>query len=444
MANSPVSMQSESDASVARSLTWRYAIALALVACLSTAAWLSLHLVVTEQTSTADRLLQQVSQRLCDCVRSGDTVARLGGDEFVVMLEDLCNNAADAALQAEMIGRKILTAVGEPYPIDARNCRATASIGVALFTDRSESTDDLLRRADLSMYQAKASGRNTLRFFDPLVQAAVQAKVELEVALRAAIEQQQFCLFYQPQVARDGQLAGAEALVRWLHPERGMVSPADFIPLAEQTGLILPLGRWVLHTACTQLALWASDDDLGNLMVAVNVSALQFRQPEFVDQVIATLQSSGANPQRLKLELTESLLVDDVEDVIAKMTTLKAIGVGFSLDDFGTGYSSLAYLSRLPLDQLKIDQSFVRVIETSDNAVAICAATIGLAHNLGLKVVAEGVETRAQQYFLGTVHQCDLMQGYLFGRPVPLAEFESLAACAPKPAARHRPLVSKA
>jgi diguanylate cyclase (GGDEF)-like protein/PAS domain S-box-containing protein len=373
-----------------------------------------------------DQLLQQVATRLVDCVRSCDTVARLGGDEFVVMLEDLSDQASEAASEAEMIGSKVLTSLQVPYTVADHTCRATASIGVALFTDKRESIDDLLKRADMSMYQAKASGRNTLRFFDPQVQASVLAKANLEVALRVAIERQEFCLFYQAQVTANGEVAGAEALVRWLDPVKGMVSPADFIPLAEQSGLILPLGAWVLETACAQLAMWGKTAAMSHLLLAVNVSVVQFRHPEFVNQVVAILTRTGANPKRLKLELTESLLVEDVENVIAKMSTLKAIGVGFSLDDFGTGYSSLAYLSRLPLDQLKIDQGFVKEIETSDTAVVICAATINLAHSLRLKVVAEGVETQAQLYFLSTVHRCDFLQGYLFSRPLPVAEFEKL------------------
>lgn len=375
-----------------------------------------------------DLLLQQVALRLSNCVRSADTVARLGGDEFVVMLEDLGQTSDEAVSQVNVIGNKILHALSEAYQVGSSSCHTSASIGVALFTDGRESVDDLLKRADLSMYQAKAGGRNTLRFFDPQVQAAVQAKAALEIELREAIEQKQLCLYYQAQVNGAAQVVGAEVLVRWQHPLRGMVSPAEFIPLAEQTGLILPLGAWVLETACEQLNRWCQAPQMAEFTLAVNVSARQFHQKDFVQQVLATLERSGANPERLKLELTESLLVDDVQDIVSKMTALKARGVCFSLDDFGTGYSSLAYLSRLPLDQLKIDQGFVRDIETSDNAVAICSATISLAHSLGLKVVAEGVETQAQREFLSQQHQCDYLQGYLFSRPVPLAQFEALVA----------------
>jgi diguanylate cyclase (GGDEF)-like protein/PAS domain S-box-containing protein len=378
--------------------------------------------------NAGDLLLQQVAQRLSIGVRSADTVARLGGDEFVVMLEDLGQTSDEAVQLVDAIGHKILAALRDAYMIGGTACHSSASIGVALFTDARESVDDLLKRADLSMYQAKAGGRDTLRFFDPQVQAAVQAKAALEIELRQAVEQQQLCLYYQAQVDGQGYLVGAEVLVRWLHPLKGMVSPAEFIPLAEQTGLILPLGAWVLETACNQLAVWQNSPFTADLTLAVNVSVRQFRQVDFVHQVLSILSATRANPQRLKLELTESLLVDDVQDIIGKMTALKAMGVSFSLDDFGTGYSSLAYLSRLPLDQLKIDQGFVRDIESSENAVAICSATIGLAHSLRLKVVAEGVETEAQRYFLSNVHHCDYMQGYLFSRPIPLAEFEKLAA----------------
>jgi diguanylate cyclase (GGDEF)-like protein/PAS domain S-box-containing protein len=373
-----------------------------------------------------DELLQQVAQRLTACVRDEDTVARLGGDEFVIMLEALGADTAEAAAHAEQVSHKILAVLRDPYAIDIHSCRCTASIGVAFFTAEQEDVDDLLKRADLSMYQAKANGRNTLRFFDPLVQMQLLAKAQLEAQLRVALEQNQLRLFYQAQVTATGLLAGAEALVRWQHPERGLVPPAEFIPLAEQTGLIVPIGAWVLETACQQLAAWDTPGSTQALTLSVNVSAVQFRRPDFVDQVVAAISQTGVNPARLKLELTESLMVDDVEDVIAKMTSLKTLGVGFSMDDFGTGYSSLAYLSRLPLDQLKIDQGFVRDIESSDTAAVICAATISLAHSLKLKVVAEGVETLAQQYFLSTVHQCDFLQGYLFCKPLPLAEFEIL------------------
>jgi diguanylate cyclase (GGDEF)-like protein len=370
-----------------------------------------------------DILLHQVAQRLVTGVRACDTVARLGGDEFVVMLDDLSENAQDAAAQTETVGEKILAALNQTYLISAREHHSTASIGITLFREHTESVDELMKRADTAMYQAKAAGRNTLRFFDHDMQVAVTTRAALEVDLRRAIKEQQFLIYYQAQLDSRGRVLGAEALLRWPHPERGLVSPAEFIPLAEDTGLILPLGQWVLKTACERLALWASRPELADLSLAVNVSARQFHHRDFVEQVLAALARSGANPQRLKLELTESLLVHDMDDIIVKMTALKAKGVGFSLDDFGTGYSSLSYLKRLPLDQLKIDQSFVRDILTDTDDAAIARMIIVLGESLGLTVIAEGVESDAQRDFLAT-HGCRAYQGYLFCRPLPVEGFE--------------------
>ena len=370
-----------------------------------------------------DILLHQVAQRLVTGVRACDTVARLGGDEFVVMLDDLSENAQDAAAQTETVGEKILAALNQTYLITAREHHSTASIGITLFRDHSERVDELMKRADTAMYQAKAAGRNTLRFFDHDMQVAVTTRAALEVDLRRAIKEQQFLIYYQAQLDSRGRVLGAEALLRWPHPERGLVSPAEFIPLAEDTGLILPLGQWVLKTACERLALWASRPELADLSLAVNVSARQFHHRDFVEQVLAALARSGANPQRLKLELTESLLVHDMDDIIVKMTALKEKGVGFSLDDFGTGYSSLSYLKRLPLDQLKIDQSFVRDILTDPDDAAIARMIIVLGESLGLTVIAEGVESEAQRDFLAT-QGCQVYQGYLFSRPLPVTGFE--------------------
>lgn len=377
-----------------------------------------------------DLLLEQVAQRLSTCIREGDTVARLGGDEFVVMLEDLSENAPDAATQAETVGEKILTTLNQTYILNGHEHRSTPSIGITLFGEQHEDIDQPLKRADLAMYQAKAAGRNTLRFFDPQMQAVVTVRAALEASLRDAVVKKHFILHYQAQVTGQAtgpsQLMGAEVLVRWLDPLRGLVSPAEFIPLAEETGLILPLGAWVLETACTQLALWAVQPAMAELTVAVNVSARQFHQVDFVDQVLAIIERTGANPRRLKLELTEGLLVTNVEDIIVKMTALKGVGVGFSLDDFGTGFSSLSYLKRLPLDQLKIDQGFVRDILVDANDAAIAKMVIVLANSLGLAVIAEGVETGAQREFLAD-QGCCAYQGYLFGRPLPLADFEAFA-----------------
>ena len=368
-----------------------------------------------------DILLQQVAQRLATCVREGDTVARLGGDEFVVMLEDLSDNPLEAATQTETVGEKILATLNQTYRLAGHEHHSTPSIGVTLFSAHQSSVEELLKRADLAMYQAKAAGRNALRFFDPEMQAVVSARASLEADLRQGMAKGQFLLYYQAQVVGEGRLTGAEALLRWQHPSRGLVSPAEFIPLAEESGLILPLGHWVLETACAQLVAWADQPETARLKLAVNVSARQFRHPDFVDQVLAILDSSGADPQRLKLELTESLLLDDIEDIIDKMTTLKAQGVGFSLDDFGTGYSSLSYLKRLPLDQLKIDQSFVRDVFTDINDAAIAQAIIALSQTMGLSVIAEGVETEEQRDFLSRLG-CQAYQGYLFGRPGPVED----------------------
>ena len=311
------------------------------------------------------------------------------------------------------------------YTLAGSDYHSTASIGVTLLGDHQESIDEPLKRADLAMYQAKAAGRNTLRFFDPQMQAVVSARAALENDLRVAVGIGQFILYYQAQVSHEHQIIGVEALVRWQHPLRGMVPPAEFIALAEDSGLILPLGLWVLRKACKQLVDWACSPNMERLTIAVNVSPRQFHQEDFAEQVLTVIKETGANPHRLKLELTESLLVDDIEGVIAKMTALKKLGVGFSLDDFGTGYSSLAYLKRLPLDQLKIDQGFVRDILTDSNDAAIAKMVIVLAESLGLVVIAEGVETEAQRDFLAS-QGCHAYQGYLFSKPVPVAEFEVL------------------
>jgi diguanylate cyclase (GGDEF)-like protein/PAS domain S-box-containing protein len=372
-----------------------------------------------------DLLLVRVAERLVGCMREGDTVARFGGDEFVVMLEGLSEHQDEAATQTRDVGEKILATLNQPYHLAGLMHHSTSSIGATLFAGHDESIDELLKQADLAMYQAKAAGRNVLRFFDQGMQAVVNARAAMEADLRQGVRRGEFILHYQVQVDRDGRLTGAEALVRWQHPQIGLVPPGEFIPLAEDTGLILPLGHWVLETACAQLLAWADQPRLAHLTLAVNLSARQFRHPDFVQQVLAVIEQTGVDPNKLKLEITESLLLHDVEDVIAKMVALQAHGVGFSLDDFGTGYSSLSYLKRLPLDQLKIDQSFVRDVLADPNDAAIARTIVALAKSLGLSVIAEGVETEAQRDFLAS-EGCHAYQGYLFGRPGPAADVEQL------------------
>jgi diguanylate cyclase (GGDEF)-like protein/PAS domain S-box-containing protein len=372
-----------------------------------------------------DLLLQQVATRLTSCVREGDTVARLGGDEFVVLLEQLSVHKEEAVMQSELVGEKVLSSLNKPYKFDKFEHTSTASIGITLFVDDPTSTDDILKRADLAMYQAKAAGRNTLRFFDPEMQAVVAMRAALEIGLRDALLHEQLLLYYQAQVDAKGQITGAEVLLRWQSPDQGLILPAGFIAFAEESGLIVPMGQWVLRTACAQLACWAANVELAHLSISVNVSVRQLKSANFVPEVLAVIEQSGIDPTRLKLELTESLILDNVEQVILKMTQLKDLGVRFSLDDFGTGYSSLSYLKRLPLYQLKIDQSFVCDILTDPNDAAIAQMVIALATALDLAVIAEGVETQEQRDFLAS-QGCHAYQGYLYGHPLPIAEFENL------------------
>jgi EAL domain-containing protein (putative c-di-GMP-specific phosphodiesterase class I) len=356
-------------------------------------------------------------------VRNCDTVARLGGDEFVVMLEDLSEHSFEAASQAEVIGNKILVSLNQSYLLAGHDHHSTPSIGVTLFQGTEQSVDDILKQADIAMYQAKASGRNALRFFDPEMQASIAVRVELENDLRLALKNNQFKLYYHPQVHIKGQIIGAEVLTRWDHPWRGLIPPADFIPLAEETGLIFAIGQWVLETVCSQLKKWENNINARHLQLAVNVSAKQFHQADFVEKIRTALSGSGINPNRLKLELTESLVLDDIDDAICKMKSLRELGVRFSMDDFGTGYSSLSSLKKLPIDQLKIDQSFVRDIAVDPDDAIIVQTIIAMAKHMGMEVIAEGVETELQRDFLEK-HGCLACQGYLFGKPMPLEEFE--------------------
>lgn len=379
----------------------------------------------TKGHDIGDLILIEVARRLQSCMREGDTVSRLSGDEFVVMLQDIGTEAEHVATQAEEVGKKILAAIDQPYLIRDEEYHSTASIGVNLFADHATTPDTLLKTADIAMYQAKSSGRNAIRFFDSEMQTILEARASMEADLRYALDKRQFRLYYQAQVDNTGHILGAEALIRWLHPTRGMVPPDQFIPIAEESPQILDIGQWVLETACQQLALWSKDGQKSNLALSVNVSPRQFKSGDFVDRVAVVLREYRVNPSLLKLELTESMVLHDVTDIATKMHAVKKMGVGLSMDDFGTGYSSLSHLKQLPLDQLKIDRSFVRDIVTDPNDAVMVKTIIDMAHNFRLNAIAEGVETEAQLEFL-KCHGCSAYQGYLFSRPVPLEEFEAL------------------
>ncbi len=383
---------------------------------------------------TGDELLVQVARRIQLAAREGDTICRFSGDSFVVVAEELGSERTHAVAGALELAERIRHAIEAPIGLTGQSLVCTASIGLSMFQGCSESAELLLRQAELAMYKSKQAGRNTVRLFADAMQAEVEARSRLEAELREAVKQRQFVLHYQPQVDADGRLIGAEALVRWQHPQRGLVGPCEFIPLAEEAGLIEPIGRWVLEQACQRLALWSMSDALRNLTLSVNLSTRQFRAPGFVDEVLAEVARCGIRPERLKLEITESLAIDDFEHSIEKLRALRHAGILLSIDDFGTGNSSLTYLTRLPLNQLKIDKSFVDELPASSSAAMVAQAIIAMGFGLGLNVIAEGVETREQREFLAA-HGCHAYQGYLFGRPVPLEEFERDAGGAPESSA---------
>lgn len=370
-----------------------------------------------------DQLLQIVAQRLNLCVRRGDTVARLGGDEFVLILESLNKLAIEAATQVENIGEQIKNSLNQTYHLGVHEYNCTSSIGVTLFVNDETRIEELMKQADIAMYQAKKAGRNNVCFYDQQMQENISYRVLLEKELNKAITRQQLLLYYQVQVDRHLHPIGAEALVRWQHPTRGIVNPGEFIPLAEESGMILPLGHWVLASACQQLANWSNRPETSKLTISVNISAKQFHLPTFVDEVLTLVAHFGIDPSRLKLEITESMLLEKVDEIIIKMNLLKSHGINFSLDDFGTGYSSLQYLKKLPLDQLKIDQSFVRDIVSDTNDQAIVRTIIDMAKNMNVDIISEGVETEEQCQLLNS-NGCKSFQGFLFGRPVPIDQFE--------------------
>ena len=388
----------------------------------------------TRGHDAGDKLLIETAERTRSSMRESDTVARMGGDEFVVMLEDLSRRAEEAALYTRQVAEKLRLVLAKPYAIDGVQYHCSASIGLVLFNGQDESVDSLLRQADLAMYKAKESGRNTVRFFDPGMQTALDERTTLEYDLRSALARGQLSLHYQAQVDAAGRVVGAEALLRWQHPEHGMVAPDRFIKLAEESGLIVPIGLWVMASACRQIAAWSQHPGMDQLHVAVNVSAREFRSEQFVDQVHQVLTETGADPSRLRIELTESMILDDVDATLEKMQILQAVGIEFALDDFGTGYSSLSYLTRLPLHTLKIDRSFVRNLPMVQSDAIIAQTIINMAKNLEIEVLAEGVENTEQRAFLAA-HGCPLYQGYLFCRPLPLADFEHYCATSSNPSA---------
>jgi len=380
----------------------------------------------TQGHADGDLLLVEVAKRITACVREIDTVSRQGGDEFVVLVERLGEGLEEASRTVAKIAETIRLTLAEPYQINNAHIHSSSSIGISLFCGHDQDVDELIKRADMAMYQAKDGGRNRTRFFDPQMQELVEVRATLESDLHNALATDQFELHYQLQVNHENKPIGAKALIRWVHPQRGMISPAHFIPVAEESALILNIGDWVLDEACRQIAVWSTNAKMCDLVLAVNISAQQFKQAHFVDQVIAAIHKHGIDSSRLKLELTESVALDDITDVIAKKNLLRQkVGVTLSLDDFGTGFSSLSYLKRLPLDQIKIDQSFVRDITTDKSDAVMVKTIIDMAQNFSLNVIAEGVETEAQLAFLKH-HECKAYQGYLFSKPLPIEQFDAL------------------
>ena len=379
----------------------------------------------TKGHHVGDELLKQVALRMQETLRSCDTLGRIGGDEFIVLLEDLSSNKDDADLEAEYFAKRIKNLINQPYLLFGYEHTCSPSIGVVLFMGSEQSKEVLLKQADIAMYQSKKRGRNRISFYDPTMQEGLEQKMTMEHELRIAITKKQLVLFYQPQVNLAGEMVGVEALVRWNHPQKGLIPPNTFIPLAEETGLIVSLGNWVLQTACEQLVTWLKLYPQRLLHMSINVSVKQFQEPHFYDAIEGVILKTGIRAHSVKLELTESLIVENVLETITKIQSLRSLGMNFSLDDFGTGYSSLSYLKRLPLDELKIDQSFVHDVIVDNNDAMIVKTIIEMAHNFDLDVIAEGVEDEEQFKFLHN-NGCALFQGYLFGKPMPAAEIERL------------------
>jgi diguanylate cyclase (GGDEF)-like protein len=375
-----------------------------------------------------DMLLKEVANRLKRSVRKVDTVARIGGDEFAIFVENLGQSEEDALRNISRVSEKILTTLAQEYNLGSQDYLSSASIGVNLFYGNDKSVDELINHADMAMYKAKSLGRNRVRFFDIQLQKSVENRAAIETDVRLAIANNQLKLYYQIQMNSDNRPIGAEALIRWIHPERGLIPPSDFIPIAEESALICDLGVWVLNAACKQLAIWKLHEKTSDLILAVNISAVQFKEPDFVEMVKLQIDKHHVNPLNLKLELTESVALESLDLVVAKMSRLKEIGISLSLDDFGTGYSSLSYLKQLPFDQIKIDQQFIANIATDSSDAVMIKTIIGLANNFKMSVIAEGVETDQQLAFLKQ-YGCNLYQGYFFSKPIPVKEFEALIGC---------------
>lgn len=377
----------------------------------------------SEGYSAGDELLIQVAQRLQSTLTEGNTLARVGGDEFIIILESLNKDPNVAARDAKNQADDLRRMLNEPFIIDQQPFFCSPSIGIVLFKGMQIQAEDLLKHADTAMHDAKELGRNTLSFYDPNVQSQLEKRARLDSEMRVALAESQFELHYQPQIDQNKQLLGVEALIRWHHPERGMISPGEFIPVAESSGLIIAISEWVLNQACEQLKLWQTDPLLSQLSISINISARHFKESDFVTQVTQALARTQAPTDKLKIEITESTIVEDVQQAINKMKAVQMLGVTFALDDFGTGYSSLQYLKRLPLNQIKIDQSFVRDLESDADDRAIVKTIIGMGQVLGLSVIAEGVETPKQQQIL-IKKGCHQFQGYLFSKPLPLTQLQ--------------------
>ncbi len=375
--------------------------------------------------SIGDMLLCEVANRLKTVLRKVDTVARIGGDEFIILLEDLGVDATAAHLSSQIVAEKIISAINQPFKLNLLTYHCTTSIGICMFDHLTENIEDLLRFADIAMYQSKQTGRNNYQYYDATLQPKIEHKESLNDAMQTALAEKQFQLYFQPQVDGNRNIKGAETLLRWIHPTLGFISPAEFIPIAEESKLIIPIGNWVLLEACNQLKKWQSAEHTKHLRLSVNVSAIQFNQISFIEQVNFALEKSGCNPTALTIELTESAVVENIEEMVQKMYALKKIGIALSMDDFGVGYSSLSVLKRLPLDELKIDRSFVCDLPDNQDSAVIAQTIIAMSNSLGLSIIAEGVETQAQADFLKK-SGCADCQGYFFGKPVEIANFEKM------------------